>query len=449
MTRALVDVARYGQRDLTETELDIAQLARRDVVELLTTVQADLTGHRTTRGVTRIDDLETDPVAALGTALARYARPPSAYAPSDAFVLPATTPSGQAWREAGRHALLAHHHWTGGPPATLDESTTWTGVADLAAIARQLVALDRELADVLATAGGSRTTAAADIARAATSGLGVAARETSRLAAASALACAGPERSAAPAPARRVVTARRAADLPVVQRRLAEFLDGAANLRPERLPHLATAIAQCALVAGDQVCPDTETGRALRGELREQARLLREATTRPGGLVSLEPGDLLPLRQAAEAYQGARRHASGLRADPRLLDEYVGAIAATSRALTSAVDRSIAGGQWLVPDRTESLIEPSWTTLRPTAPAPYPVLALRAAASHTAVLDSARSAWSAPPSSTLARDFGAQPHTAALQGASAPREVVVELAPRRPRLPSQPVTALAARARRR
>jgi hypothetical protein len=242
--------------------------------------------------------------------------------------------------------------------------------------------------------------------------------------------------------------ARRAADLPGVQRRLTEFLDGATNLRPERLPHLSTAIARCALVARDQVSPDDHAGRELRAELREHARLLREATARPGGLVSLGPGDLRPLRQAAEAYQGARRHGSDLYADLQLLDGYVDAIAASTRALASAVDRSIAAGQWLVPDRTESLIEPTWTTLRPAAPAPYPVLAVHAASGHAEVLLGARAVWSAPLAPTLVGGLVVQPRAAALRAVGAPREVVLDVGPCRPRLPAHPISTRTAHGRR-
>ena len=72
LTASLVGVARHGQHDLAGPELDIALLGRRGVLELRTTVHESLTG--------------------LG--LRRHPRPPCDRAPSDAFVLPATTVAG-------------------------------------------------------------------------------------------------------------------------------------------------------------------------------------------------------------------------------------------------------------------------------------------------------------------------------------------------------------------
>jgi hypothetical protein len=364
MTQALVDVARHGQHDLAGPELDIALLSRRNVLELLTTVHESLTGLGLRREISRISDLEAHPVEALGQSLRRHPRPDLDHAPSDALLLPATTPAGIAWREAGRHALLAHHHWTTGHGTEPDHATTWAGVADVAAICRQLAVLDVELADTLHTAGRQ--------------------------------------------PRARILVARSAADLPATHRRLAEFLDAAENIRPERLGHLATAIARCTLIARDQLPPGDPTATALRGELREHARLLQRVTERPGGLVSLEPGDLRSLRQAVEAFQGARRHGPGLAADRRLLADYVDAIGVSTRALSGVVNRSIGGRRWLVPDRGTSLLEPAWIRLRPSAPAPYPVLALRAADAHGDVLRDCVAGWLAPSAPAQVRAVLAQ-----------------------------------------
>jgi hypothetical protein len=441
MTASLVDVARHGQHDLTGPELDIALLSRGNVLELLTTVHTSLTGLGLRSDIPRIGDLEAHPVEALGRSLRRHPRPRLEHAPSDALLLPATTPAGVAWREAGRHALLAHHHWTDGEGVDLDQATTWAGVADVAALSRQLAVLDGELADILGAAGGRWTPIAGVLARAATSGLGVAARETARLSASGPVGDAGPDRVAVPRPRVRILVARSAADLPVTHRRLAGFLDAAENIRPERLGHLATAIARCALIARDQLPAGDPVATALRGELREHARLLHRVTERPGGLVSLEPGDLRSLRQAAEALQGARRHAQGLAGDRRLLADYVDAIGAGTRALSAAVSRSIGGRRWLVPDRGTSLLEPAWIRLRPSAPAPSPVLALRAAEAHCDVLREVVAGWLTPSApvqvrAVLARGSG---RVVALPGP--PRDVVPDVVPRRPALPSEPVAA--------
>jgi hypothetical protein len=439
MTRALVDVARHGQQDLTDAEVDVALVARRGVLELLSTVHADLTGHRPHRGVVRIGELEAHPVQALGQALARHPRPAAEVAPSDAFLAPATSPAGQAWQQVARHALVAHHHWTAGDATPADEATAWAGVADLAAIARQLTVLDVELADVLSGRGPRRAEAASGLARAATSGVGVAGRETARLAAAGPIADAGPDRGAASAsaPGRRILVARSGADLLATLHRFAEFLDGAVNVRPERLPHLAAAIARCALIARDLLPRADPSATALRCELHEHARLLREATTRPGSVVSLEPGDLRPLRQAAEAYQGARRHAAALGTDRRLLAGYLDALAGSTQALAAVVERSVATRRWLVPDHTTSLMEPVWTRWRAGDPVPYPVLAVRAAADHADTLRTVAAAWPRPSAPAQVRAVLARASGRATTGTAPASDAVV----RRPGLPSQPITA--------
>jgi hypothetical protein len=450
MTRALVDVARHGQQDLTDSELDIALLARRDVLELLTTVHADLTGIASSRKVISIDDLEAHPVAALGRALARHPRPPSERAPSDAFVLPATTVAGQAWREVARHALVAHYHWSAGAGPRGDLATVWAGVADLAAVSRQLAVLDVELADTLYAAGPHRRATAQALSCGATSGLGVAARETARLAGTGPITDTGPDRGAQLAPKPRILVARSGTDLPATQHLLTAFLDGASNVRPERLPHLATAIARCALIVRDHLSADDPIATPLRGELREHARLLQAATARPGGLVSLEPGDLRPLRQAAEAYQGACRHGAALASDRRLLADYLGALTASTQALSAAVDRSIAGRRWLVPDVSDSIERPAWRALRLSAPAPHPVLAVRAAAAHADVVRQAAMKWLTPSAPARVRAVlglaSARGHAGA--EATAPRDLVGDVAVPRPQVPSRPVWSRTSTSRR-
>ncbi|HEY6798065.1 MAG TPA: hypothetical protein VI248_25595 [Kineosporiaceae bacterium] len=436
MTRALTDVARLGQQQLTGHEIHVALVARRGVLELLTTVHHDLTDLRPRRTVTEIGDLEAHPVAALGQALTRHPRPPLDLAPSEAFTRPAGTPSGQAWQRAGRHALLAHDHWTRGDGPAPDHATRWAGLADIAAIGRQLAVLDVELADTLRTRAPAWRDQARILVGAATSGLGTAARETARLAAGGPLAASGPDRIVSQ---RRIVLARTAADLPATQRRLAEFLDGASNLLPQRLPHLATAIARCALLVRDQLPVADPTTTALRGELREHARLLQQATVCPGFAVCLDTGDARPLRQAAEAWQGLSRHAAALRADRQLLIGYVDALAASAQALAGAVDRSVRRGRWLVPDRETSLLQPSWKRLRPSAPPPRPVLAVRAVAAHAVTLRQVTAEAHRPSAPVQVAQVLA--HASGRPAALPPRDVVPDPAPRRPRMPSEPVAS--------
>ena len=447
LARALVDVALTAQRDLAE--FPVALVARRSVLELLTAVHQDVTGVQVVPGVTQLGDVERHPVAALGEALARHPRPTLPFSPTDAMIVEVTSEAGAAWRRVARHALLAQHHWLAGDGPEPDPTTRWTGVADLAAISRQLAVLDVQLAERLDDAGPRWQRTARLLGFAATSGLGTAGREVARLAAAGPVAEAGPDRSAASGPGRRVLVARSGADLPHTLRRLVEFLDGAHLVLPQRLPHLATGIARCALLARDQFPADDPTARPLRAELREHARLLHQATARPGGITCLEPGDGRPLRQAAEAYQGLARHAGALRGDPALLADYVDALAASTQALAGVVDRSIGRGCWLVPDRGTSLVESAWTPLRRGSQPPGPVLAVRAASRHAPVLRDAATAWRRPSASEQVRAVvtlaagaspGVLPGSRSALAAVAPG-LGADPATRRPALPSHRAVA--------
>ena len=402
MTRALVEAARHDQHTLTGPEIDVALIARRGVLDLLVTVHIDLTGIDPGAVGAQVRDLEVHPVAVLGRALVRHPRPTVSHPPSDALVLLATTPAGHAWREVARHAVLAAHHWESGAAQAVPDATVWTGIADIAAIARQLAVIDVELAEVLRHTG-DRSATASVLGEAATSGLGVAARETSRLAAHGPLAATGPDRQAPSDRRPAVVIARRAADLPATQHRLREFLDDANQVRPERLPLLATALARCALVVRDQLPATDPQARALRAKLREHARLLRGATARTGSMTSIDPGDARPLRQAAEAYQGIQRHGRALAADRSLVAQYLAALGDSTKALADLASRSIASKRWLVPEVTASRTAPVWAPLRPGAAMPHPVLAVRAAAAHADTLRETTETWLLPTAPAMLR----------------------------------------------
>jgi hypothetical protein len=459
MTRMLTDLARAGRIDLTEAEVDIALTARRSVLDLLTAVHAETTGLGRTRGPTRIGDLEAHPVAALGQALAQHPRPVLDHAPSDALSRRTETAVGETWRQIARHAMLAGHHWTAGRGPTPDEATRWKSVSDIAATSGLLAALDHRLAEAIERVAPDRVTVIAALRRGTTSGLGVSARETTRLSAAGPIAAAGPDRSATPAARPAVLVARSAAELPATQRRLAALL-ATGRVRAERLPPLATAIATCGLRIRDGIAVDDPVWSAVRSELTEHARLLDRAAVRSGRLVSIDaaaratglrPPPEPELSQAGEAYRGLQRFGLLPGSDRHVLGDYVQALADSTRALSEAVDRAIADGRWLVPDPAASPGDPVWASLRPTTPAPAAVKAVRMAAARADTLSAATQA-------AMTRTGGlraptrerstVRPGDLALPAATSPHPSIDQLAVRRPHLPSHPVV-VAAPARRR
>jgi hypothetical protein len=459
MTRGLFDLARRGQSDLSAADVDIALTARRSVLELLTAVHTDTTGLSPARGVARIGDLEAHPVAVLGQALARHPRPVLDEAPTDVLGRATETATGETWRHIARDALLAGHHWSAGRGLVTDEATAWKSIADVAASAGLLVALDPPLADVIDRVAPDRQNVVASLRLGNTSGVGVSARESARLSAAGPIASAGPNRSATPAACPRVLVARSVADLPVTHHRLAALL-GAVPLRAERVPALATAIARCCLRVHDGIATDDPAWAVVRQTLQEHARLLQRATLRPGGIISnpaamglppgAETGPEPALRQASEAHRSLMHLGPPTACTGRLLRDYVHALASSTRALSEAVDQAIAARHWVVPDPEAPPEGPAWKTLRPTASPPSSVTALRAAAAHAETLSAAARAAMTPGGDGAAatRDrLTSTPEAGPAPSATSAGLLSDDLTAQRPRLPSHPVVASPVRRR--
>jgi hypothetical protein len=222
------------------------------------------------------------------------------------------------------------------------------------------------------------------------------------------------------------VAARSVNDLPETQRQLATLLRGAQHVRPERLAQLATAIARCCQTTAGTIALRDPAWAPVRQALGEHARLLHGATARTGRIVSVSPGDLLPVRQAAEALQGLRRYGPPNPRGGSLLADYVDGLAEATHALDQAVTRAVTTGRWLAPDSTTDLMEPVWAPIRPKAPMPTTVRAVRSASRHADVLHDL--VGSAEPLRTTQ-------NTPALSMPAVAGSLLVQ----RPRWPSQPV----------
>jgi len=408
LARAFHAVAR-AEQPLPGIELDLALSARRAVLDLLQTVHGDLTGIGPRPAAGHLDDVEAHPVAALGWALRRHPRPPGALAPTDVALARPVSPAGRAWQQVARHALLAQHTWsTGLDDGPIDQARLWAGVADVAALADTLTRLDLTLIRA-AQAEPGRGRIAAALSSGLASHLGLAARETARVAASGPLPEAGPNRiPAPPGPTRTVMPVRHPSELPQAQRHLTVLLEAARGIRPERFRQLATVQARACLLLSTQLTgPDGHTAGvpaalptepsadrqiALAGlvdRLTEHARLLQRATERPGSIVGIEPGDGRPLRQAAETFRALAARPAAVASDPALLSRFTIALADTTIALATAADRGMARGAWQVPDHSESLTAPGWRTHRPGEPRPAALVAIHQAADHANVLTEA------------------------------------------------------------
>lgn len=401
-THALYAAAR-AEDGLDLTDIDLVLSGRRALLDLLVAVHDDVTGLEVTPERARTWDLETHPVDALGRALRRYARPPGRLSPTEVALATPASAAGAAWQQLARAATLAHHAWTSGvgQPAEYDEQ--WTAIADVASLAQFLTRIDLGL--TVATAADSRHYNVTDSLRfGLNQALGVAARETLRLASRGPLPETGPDRIPLTTHVLPVTTP---SDLPAAQHQLGVLLAHAGLLRPERLPTLAAMHARACLLLADSLArtdhPDTDypdsgcldTGgvaidsRAVQEALRRHARTLQEATLRAGSIASLVPGDLRPLRQAGEIDRCLQRDPDAVTADPPLLSGVVRGLAGTTRALAAASSQALRSGDWLIADHTESLTEPLWRRRRPGDPTPSPIAAIRRAAADSITLQQA------------------------------------------------------------
>src|SRR4051794_20911799 len=243
-TATALYLAARTEHTLSLDDLDIVLSARRAVLDLLVAVHTDLTGLPENVRPLHPHHLESHPVEALGRALRRYPRPAGQLSPTEVALATPASAAGVAWQQAARHAVVAHHVWTAGVGEPLSPGARWAGMADVASLADALARLDLGL--LLTTAEDPRCPAFTSTLRGGLhQALGVAARETLRLAAQGELPDVGPDR--AQLPALEVAPVRTAADLPRAEQRLAVLLEHGGRLRPERFPVLAALHAKACL----------------------------------------------------------------------------------------------------------------------------------------------------------------------------------------------------------
>jgi len=294
--RSLYAAARTEQT-LVLDDVDLALSGRRALLDLLVAVHADVTGLAPSNTIPlRAFDIEAHPVEALGRALRRYPRPPGDLAPTDVALAQPAGPCGAAWQHVARNAAVAHHAWTAGVGQQPDYDEQWTAIADVASLADTLTRLDVGLVVVTATDPGRRPLTSC-LRGGLSQALGVAARESLRLAARGPLPDSGPDRI--PLPALRVLPVRTPADLPAAQEQLNALLQHGGLLRPERFPALAAMHARACLLLAESLTRtspfhDDDHPRldiaAVRAALRRHARSLQRPPCAPGASPASSPG---------------------------------------------------------------------------------------------------------------------------------------------------------------
>lgn len=397
LARGLGHLAVTGSsRALDADGLDVAVAGRRETLELLRTVLADTTGisrddtalvqwRSRASDRRRVEELEAHPVAVLARTLAGHPSPRPRQAPSDTLASSTVGGAHRAWARAARHALLASHEWST-RPARSSPDQQWSAVADVAALAYTVAVLDRDLAEVASRLPGVDPALAESLAASTTSGLRVAAREATLLAAAGPLPDWGdPGPDTAPT---RVLMVRSPQEVAAAQGRLATQVANADQLSPPAVTLLATGQARI-LTAAAVALRGVDDGRS--GRAAQLAQQLTSSVADRHRLAALMPDDPRPVLQTREVLQHLRavgdRGWSGPQARAYLpaLAAVVDRSPAVVQALSRSADQAVRTGRWIVPNTAARRAnEPLWRRATRADPEPRLCAALSAVAAHAA-----------------------------------------------------------------
>ncbi len=283
-------------------DVDVVLTAHATLTRLLQTLHTDLANVRAA-DQTSAAAVEQHPVAVHARLLQDHPR----HAPlplTEVIDSRPTTPAGQSWRQAARHAVLAQHDWqTSTPTSRPAGDATWSDLADVAALSEALAYLDADLGRQLTAAG--RPDLAAPYTDAAHSGLATTARAVQQLAASGAT----PHPTELdPSPQRALVAVRTDADLPAATQRLAHLLTTTRELTPVHVQLIAGTLARASLSAtGPLAAPSNDQASALAAALHRQAAALGAVASAPRRVASLVPSQPGPLLQAQLLHDRLRR----------------------------------------------------------------------------------------------------------------------------------------------
>ncbi len=377
LARELAQLAHSGaSRSLDADGLAVALVARRDTLQLLRQVLANVTGNPGAVGPARavtfireehsIQEAERRPVAMLARMLAATPQPIIDPAPEFADRGASSSDGARSWAEIRRHTLLAGHEWSERAPTPTGDQQ-WSAVADVAALARTVAVLDHDLLEAAQRHPDLDPAVADELQGATTSGLRIAATETG------AVASAGPTPDwTEPGPERnpsRVLAVNNPGAVVAAQKRLVAQIQSAEHLSPQAVVLLADGQARF-LDAAARALSQTDPARAEHA--RQLAVSIRTNITGTRQLAALMPDDPRPPAQTRALLMGVAT-SDGRGWQHPSSQPYISAIAAgvdTSRAVVRALSthaaESVRNGRWLVPNiHAEAADDLLWRRARP------------------------------------------------------------------------------------
>jgi hypothetical protein len=353
-------------------------------------IRAAVAGHSSLVCLLRVIDrdlgLENMEVAHLSF---RFARQPivTDQPLTDVLNAPAASRAGRLWRDVARTATLAQQEWQLSKPSSRPTDTTaWSEIADVAALAEGLAVLNTDIADSLSAVARWKDAASY---RAGQSSLVVAARSVRRIAAGQALPAAAELQTAVTT---KVLTNLPARGLPEALHRLSSMITTSPHIPPAQIDLITRTTAECALAAS---AVTGTTPFDLADDLREHAARLSTATGLSRRIAPLHPGDGIALTQAQEI----QRLVTRLRERGQLLGRAESRLTAmaiphVTQALATSAERQMATGIWV--QRQDSSNRLPWGLSRGRHDVPTMVRELRHAAYHARLLARRATAARAP-----------------------------------------------------
>jgi hypothetical protein len=373
LTRGLATVV-TSRKQLVGMDLEAGIAGFTATAQLLRQVHVDLvgTGPHAPRDLAALD---RDPVCVLGRLLHDIPALPQA-AMTDIQSATALTETGGHWRVVARSATLAHHDWT-----TALRASHPTGPA-----ARAELAVHARIAEVLAVTGpglarylrtAGRSTDAARLLTATTSGLRIAAAAARHATHAGAATQLADVTQAAPS---LVLVVRRPSHLPAALDRLATLIDGARHLTPQHVQLIARAGAETATAAATVL--RLHGHRRPADTLDRHAGLLAAVAGTGRRTASITPPDPRPLAQADQIHQTVRGLGRSAGFHPDDAWHAGQALSSVTRALDRAAGREIGRRTWLVPSDAIDPTRLAWVPVDVKGPLPRLAGRLAAAVEH-------------------------------------------------------------------
>jgi hypothetical protein len=369
LTDALLQL-HSADRELRRQELDHVAAFRNTVIEAVTDLVTLVAGGAARRrSLSSVDDLQVAPTGFLSRALRGYPRlvVDEGVSPSDSFSATALSGTAHLWQEAARRALAAAHIACSQARLPTAPGERTPVVADLAAIAQVMAALDGPLAEDFARYGDPR---AEDLANASRAPIALVCREVRRL-----YDSAPSDRSwdSVSMPQLRPMVVRGAGDLHRGTARLLRLLDAsrgqldargiAAVIQAQarthfRLHELLAMHVQRGVTTGQRDLVAHSVAHL------EMAHLLSDAYRTSARVASPLRGDRRPVTQAAELHRAIAALSFAHPPDPGLLIALARPQLDVIHSIERTVTAGLSQGRLLVPGWDGDSGGTAWTLER-------------------------------------------------------------------------------------